>query len=104
MNASEHKKLENFCKERCQRHLGWNAKRRHDCREETMCPQCKSLSEKNSIESAFILVNKQRDILMSALLAIKENGARRENKRGNEFWCQAQAIDAIAEYNKAAME
>lgn len=36
-----HKTLEEFCKTVCTGNLGWNRQRRKDCRNNTMCQECK---------------------------------------------------------------
>ena len=36
-----HKTLEEFCKTVCTGKIGWNRQRRKDCRNNTMCQECK---------------------------------------------------------------
>ena len=36
-----HKTLEEFCKTVCTGKIGWNRQRREDCRNDTMCQECK---------------------------------------------------------------
>jgi len=36
-----HKTLEEFCKTVCTGKIGWNRQRRKDCRNNTMCQECR---------------------------------------------------------------
>jgi len=43
LRRKTHKLLEKFCRTACTRDLGWTRQRREDCRNNTMCRDCKDL-------------------------------------------------------------